>query len=76
MNDHIIKAARSIWGESAILPMAEIERFYALAYRAGLEDAAKIVQTNAQYCEPDEYGHMLLASNAAAIRARGQGGAA
>ena len=41
MTDHI-KAARRIWGESAILPFAELERFYAIAYRAGLEDAAAI----------------------------------
>lgn len=45
MTDHIIKAARSIWGESAILPFAELERFYAIAYRAGMERAAEIAET-------------------------------
>lgn len=41
MTDHI-KAARSIWGESAILPFSELERFYAIAYRQGMERAAEI----------------------------------
>ena len=44
MSDHIIKAARSIWGESAILPFAELERFYAIAYAAGMERAAEICE--------------------------------
>lgn len=41
MTDHI-KAARSIWGESAILPFDELERFYAIAFKAGMERAAEI----------------------------------
>lgn len=41
MTDHI-KAARSIWGESAILPLDELERFYAMAFRQGMERAAEI----------------------------------
>ena len=67
MTDHI-KAARSIWGESAILPFDELERFWALARNQALEDAAKIVQANAQLCVTGGYGHSLLSSNAAAIR--------
>lgn len=44
------------------------ERFYAIAYRQGLEDAANLVQANAQLCATGGYGHSLLSSNAAAIR--------
>lgn len=48
MTDHI-KAARRIWGESAILPLADLERFYAIAYRAGMERAAEICDLDGQY---------------------------
>lgn len=68
MTDHI-KAARSIWGESAILPFGELERFWAMARNQALEDAANIVQANAQLCATGGYGYALLSSNAAAIRA-------
>lgn len=44
-------------------------RFYALAYRQALEDAANIVQANAQLCGTGGYGHTLLSSNANAILA-------
>ena len=45
MTDHIIKAAREAgfanqFPTGAMLEM--FERFYAIAYRAGLEDAAKV----------------------------------
>lgn len=49
MSDHIIKAARRIWGESAILPLADLERFYAIAFAAGMERAAEIVETTKEW---------------------------
>lgn len=53
MTDHI-KAARSIWGESAILPFAELARFYAIAYRAGLEDAAQVAEAQQDLAEQEK----------------------
>ena len=51
MTDHIIKAARSIWGEFAILPLAELERFYAIAFRQGMERAAEIAEAEQDIAE-------------------------
>lgn len=42
MDNKIIAAARQVWPSPAILPFEDLERFYALAYRQGLEDAAKV----------------------------------
>lgn len=53
MFDHI-KAARSIWGESAILPFDELAHFYAIAYRQGLEDAAKVAETQQDLAEQEK----------------------
>ena len=50
MTDHI-KAARSIWGQSAILPFAELERFYAIAFAAGMERAAEIAEAEQDIAE-------------------------
>lgn len=71
MTDHI-KAARRIWGESAILPLADLERFWAIAYRAGLEKAADICESRAQMLMlPSTSNHAVL-SAAGAIRAHAQ----
>lgn len=47
----------------------ELARFYAIVRNQALEDAANIVQANAQLCATGGYGHALLSSNANAIRA-------
>ena len=65
MTDHI-KAARSIWGESAILPLADLERFWAMARNQALEDAAKVCETEWSNVAEKLYGQDC----AAAIRAR------
>ena len=62
MTDHI-KAARQVWGESAILPLADLERFYAIAFQQGMERAAEICE------EPYEFTTQEATLLAQAIRA-------
>lgn len=50
-------------------PIEKLARFYALAYRQGLEDARTLVQANANACEPGSMLQTYLASNATAIGA-------
>ena len=51
---------------------ARIERFAALVAAAENEACAKLVQDNSMACDPGSMLQVYLASNAAAIRARGQ----
>ena len=71
MNDHI-KAARQVWGESAILPFDEIQRIYLIAYRAGMERAAEIAEAR-KHITPDwqldQHYNQACTHCAAAIRA-------
>ena len=64
MNDHIIKAAKAAGGTTytnrhhdgtacAFGPEA-LERFYAIAYRAGLEDAAKVAEGQQDIAEQEK----------------------
>lgn len=70
MTDHI-KAARRIWGESAILPLADLERFWAIAFRQGMERAAEIAEAR-KHITPDwqldQHYNQACTHCAAAIR--------
>jgi hypothetical protein len=72
MRDEIIKMAREagiVFDERAF-PF--YERFFHMAQAAEREACAKLVQDNAMACEPGSMLQVYLASNATAIRARGQ----
>lgn len=65
--DDIIRMARSVWGESAILPFADLERFAALVAEAEREECAKVCDV--LYASTKRaFDHRAVA---AAIRARG-----
>ncbi len=66
--DTIIKLARRTWGESAILPFDELERFAQAIYRQGLEDAAQLADKGAIGEDPICCGQ-VAASIAKDIRA-------
>ena len=69
MTDNI-KAARQVWGESAILPFDDLERFWAIAYQQGMEDAAKVCESETmQWID----GKHTANEFAAAIRAHKEG---
>lgn len=79
MTDKIIAAARAAGGTTytnrhhngtacAFGPEA-LARFYAIARAEALEDAANILQANAQLCSPHSIFQLYLSSNADAIRA-------
>jgi hypothetical protein len=75
MTDHIIKAAQQAGFELDCCSLQwheRIERFYAIAYRQGLEDAANLVQLNAKDCSTGSAFHACWVNNAAAIRAHAQ----
>jgi len=58
-----------VWHESALL---RLEAFAKLVAAKEREACAKIVEENANRCGVDTVAWMLLASNAQAIRARGE----
>jgi hypothetical protein len=68
----IIKLAREIWGETAILPFYEIERFAALVAERERAECAKVCESigarRDQYADP--VGAGAADECAAAIRAR------
>ena len=72
--DEIIEIASQVygecvWHESALL---RLEAFVKLVAAKEREACAKIVEENANRCGVDTVAWMLLASNAQAIRARGE----
>lgn len=54
MTDHIIKAAREAgfdWADLGVQDRLAFERFYAIAYRAGMERAAEIAEAEQDIAE-------------------------
>jgi len=75
--DDIIRMARKIWGESAILPFDDLERFAALVAAHEREECAKVCDVSSVMLEnPYDYlggtdGLLLMDGLARTIRARG-----
>ena len=65
--DEIIRMAREVWGERAVLPFNDLERFAALVAAHEREACAKVC---AKVC--DELHHWVASCCAKDIRARGE----
>ena len=65
--EDIIRMAREIWGERAVLPFNELERFAALVAAHEREACAKVCEELETCSDAEFYGYEF----ANAIRARG-----
>lgn len=64
MNDHIIKAAQEAgfdWADLGVQDRLAFERFYAIAYRAGMERAAEICEGQHEEDRPGDYAYAIRA---------------